>query len=65
MELEKTEQIRNVIKLYCDKKGISYTEGLYLTKIDLKKIDANLKINEINIPNNHVLYLFDEDFEKK
>ena len=65
MELEKTEQIRNVIKLYCDKKGIPYTEGLYLTKIDLKKIDANLTINEINIPNNHILYLFDEDFEKK
>ncbi len=65
MELEKTEQIRNVIKLYCDTKGIPYTEGLYLTKIDLKKIDANLTINEINIPNNHILYLFDEDFEKK
>lgn len=65
MELEKTEQIRNVIKLYCDKKGMPYTEGLYLTKIDLKKIDANLTINEINIPNNHILYLFDEDFEKK
>ena len=25
----------------------------------------NAPKNEINIPNNHILYLFDEDFEKK
>lgn len=66
MEIETTEQIKNLIKLYCNKKGISSSEGLYLTKIDLKKINENLTIKEINISNNQMLYLFEEDeVEKK
>ena len=58
--LEKTEQIKNLIKLYCKIKGISYNDGLYLTKIDLNKIDENLTINESNITKNETLYIFED-----
>ena len=60
LEIEKTEQIKNLIKLYCRKIGISYNDGLYLTKIDLKKIDENLTINESNIKKNETLYIFED-----
>ena len=60
LEIEKTEQIKNLIKLYCKIKGISYNDDLYLTKIDLNKIDENLTINESNITKNETLYIFED-----
>ena len=60
LEMEKTERIKNLIKLYCKIKGISYNDGLYLTKIDLNKIDENLTINESNITKNETLYIFED-----
>ena len=60
LEIEKTEQIKNLIKLYCKKTGISYNDGLYITKIDLNKIDENLTINETNIMKNETLYIFED-----
>ncbi len=59
LEIEKTESIKNLIQLYCSKKGIEYNDGLYLTKMDAKKIDENLTINEINILKNETLYIFE------
>ena len=61
LEIEKTEQIKNLIKLYCKKTGISYNDGLYITKIDLNKIDENLTINETNIMKNETLYIFEDE----
>jgi len=61
IELEKTEQVRNIIKLYCEKKGISNPEIYYLTKIDLDKLDPNIIIKEANISNNQELYIFEAD----
>ena len=61
IELEKTEQVKNIIKLYCEKKGISNPEIYYLTKIDLDKLDPNITIKEANISNNQELYIFEAD----
>ena len=61
LELEKTEQVKNIINIYCKKKGISNSENYYLTKMDLDKLDENLTIKEADIPNNQTLYIFERD----
>ena len=53
LEIEKTEQIKNLIKLYCKIKGISYNDGLYLTKIDLNKI--GMKHGKRNVNKKNIL----------
>lgn len=61
IEIEKTEQVKDIIKLYCETKGIEYSENLYLSKLDLNKIDENLTIKELHLSNNQTLYIFEED----
>ena len=61
IEIEKTEQVKDIIKLYCETKGIEYSENLYLSKLDLNKLDENLTIKELNLSNNQTLYIFEED----
>ena len=59
LEIEKTEQIKDIIKLYCETKGLSNPEDYYLTKIDLNKIDENKTAKEASILNNQTLYIFE------
>lgn len=59
MEIEKTEQIKDIIKLFCETKGLSNPEDYYLTKIDLNKIDENKTVKEASILNNQCLYIFE------
>lgn len=58
IEIDKTEQVKNIIKIYCEKKGLSNPEDYYLTKIDLNKLDENITIKEAKILNNASLYIF-------
>ena len=58
IEIGKTEQVKNIIKIYCEKKGLSNPEDYYLTKIDLNKLDENITIKEAKILNNASLYIF-------
>ena len=59
MEIEKSEQIKDIIKLYCETKGLSNPEDYYLTKIDLNKIDENKTVKEASILNNQTLYILE------
>ena len=59
MEIEKSEQIKDIIKLYCETKGLSNPEDYYLTKIDLNKIDENKTVKEACILNNQTLYILE------
>ena len=61
IELDKSEQIKEIIKLYCEEKGISNIEDYYLTKSDLNKLEENKTIKEAEICDNQTLYIFERN----
>lgn len=61
IELDKSEQIKDIIKLYCEEKGLSNPEDYYLTKSDLNKLEENKTIKEAKICDNQTLYIFERN----
>ena len=59
IEIDKTELIKDIIKLYCETKSLSNPEDFYLTKINLNHLDENITAKEAKILNNQTLYIFE------